>query len=134
MFIWRFRQVYLLINLCSFRPYLTLLLDLYHANLQLGIFLLDNLTTNFRPGSNLVGPTWNYIQCFYIWAGAQLKPGFGGSVSRFIFLKVCCKPDLTLFKYIRGSLEITFIDSHVQIFCYMSEIILLFTFLAGLEL
>ena len=34
----------------------------------------------------MVGSTWNCIQCFEIWAGAQLEPVFGGSATRFKFL------------------------------------------------
>ena len=34
-------------------------------------------------GSNIVGSTWNYIQCFEILAGAQLEPVFGGSATQF---------------------------------------------------
>ena len=43
--------------------------------------------TNFRRGSDMVGSTRNCIQCFEIWAGAQLEPVFGGLVSRFKFFK-----------------------------------------------
>ena len=36
----------------------------------------------------MVGSTRNCIQCFKIWAGAQLEPVFGGSATRFKFFKL----------------------------------------------
>lgn len=36
------------------------------------------LRLNFIRGSNIVGPTWNIIQYFEIWASDQLEPVFGG--------------------------------------------------------
>ena len=28
---------------------------------------------NLRRGSNIIGSTWNYIQCFEIWAGSATQ-------------------------------------------------------------
>ena len=40
-----------------------------------------------RPNKIMVGSTSNCIQCFEVWAGAQLEPFFCGSVTRFNLLK-----------------------------------------------
>ena len=41
---------------------------------------------NLRLGSNMVGSPSNFIQCFKIQAGAQLKPVFGGFEMRLKFI------------------------------------------------
>ena len=42
--------------------------------------------SNLRRDSNMVGSPWNCIQCFDIWAGAQLKSVLGRSTSWLVFL------------------------------------------------
>jgi len=51
---------------------------------------LKNLSriSNLRRGSNMVGFTWNCIQCFKIWADSQLEMIFDGSPTRFKFSKL----------------------------------------------
>ena len=50
-----------------------------YINIQVLRPNLRNLSrsSNMRRGSNMVGSTWNCIQCFEILAGAQLEPVFG---------------------------------------------------------